>query len=1292
MKDGSVATKEKHHSRTRCTNNGNKVDSQRTFFESDDVFHLIAENSTDMIIHFHLSPTHQLSYVSPSSERITGYTPEEYYDSPEIIINSIHPEDKNLFEDFIYLINPDENGPLTLRLIHKDGKTIWTEQKRTVTRNENGEPLNVFLYCREITERKLAAEALRESQKFVSSLLENAPHAVVVINPDTSIRYVNPAWEELNGWTLSEIVGTKAPYPWWPDDQKDALLEGFREAMKQAKGQGELPAKKKNGDIYWIDINWTSVKHDGELQYLLINSIDITERRKLEQLQNDENRVLTLLGQGAELQELLDAIVLLGEASDPSIKGSIFTYDSLTGRLIFRSAPSLPKDFKKLIKDGLPVHLNEGTSGTAAYLKQRVIVPDINSSPIYPFKKDENVVIKNGLFACWSQPIISSSGELLGVITNYGNKIGEPSEDNLSVLDWSVRIAVIAIEHKKAEEALANEATRRRILVEQSSDGIVVLDQNGKVYEVNRRFAEMLGYTLEEALQLYVWDWDTQCTKKQLLEKVRSVGEEGEHLETYWQRKDGSVVDVEISTNGVNFAGQKFVFCVCRDTTERKRAEEALKESEEKYRSVVENTNSGIIVIQDNQIVFHNSWIYQTLGYKEEEYSKLNFTEMIHPEDVALTMERIQERSSGAPGNDTIEIRVITKSGDIKWIEASSVLINWNNKPAIQAFILDITERRQAEEALRESEEKFSKAFHASPGSISISRLSDGKFIEVNESFLRDKGFSREEVIGHNMIELGIAEVSDEHDALYNTLRESGEIQNRLYNYRTKSGELRTAYMSAEPINLGNEPCILAQSFDVTEQKRATDKLRLLSSITQQVSDATIVTDLDFKITYINQAAQDLLGYFMDEVCGEGSDIFNTHSLTETQRQKILKVLDSGKVWSGTVTKTKKDGTNIICESKLSPLLDENGNTVSYIDILHDVTRQKETESKLNIQKQLNERILATMPDGVIVTDDLDRILLVNKAFRKMFQLNQRSNQNKSLREIIHKDQLHKIYNAVKQGERDSATIEFRQKFEETEKVITCNIINMNDGQTLLTFTDISREREEEEKLYLTDRLASIGEMAAGLAHELNNPLTGVLALSQLLIDSDICEEYKEDLRCVFDEARRAADIVKNVLLFARNNNYENGQASVNEVINSVLRLREYEEKISNITVCRELDENLPEVAIDKFQLQQVFLNLILNAEAAIRDTKEPGTLTVKTERINNHIDIHFIDTGCGIKKNVLPRIFDPFFTTKDIGKGTGLGLSICYGIIVKNAGRISVKSRVNEGSTFTVTMPIAEV
>jgi two-component system NtrC family sensor kinase len=250
----------------------------------------------------------------------------------------------------------------------------------------------------------------------------------------------------------------------------------------------------------------------------------------------------------------------------------------------------------------------------------------------------------------------------------------------------------------------------------------------------------------------------------------------------------------------------------------------------------------------------------------------------------------------------------------------------------------------------------------------------------------------------------------------------------------------------------------------------------------------------------------------------------------------------------------------------------------------------------------------------------------------------------------------------------------------------------MDEARTLLTFTDVSQEREEKEKLYLTDRLASIGEMAVGLAHELNNPLTGIISLSQMLADSDIPAEPKEDLQCINSEAKRAATIVKNVLLFTRNNNYENGQSSVNEVVKDVLRLRQYEEKTNNISVVTNLQADLPDVLIDRFQLQQVVLNIILNAEAAVKEVDRPGLLTVTTEKVNHHVNIMFSDNGCGIKKNVLPRIFDPFFTTKEIGKGTGLGLSICYGIVSQHGGKISVKTQVNKGTTFTIRMPASQI
>jgi PAS domain S-box-containing protein len=177
-------------------------------------------------------------------------------------------------------------------------------------------------------------------------------------------------------------------------------------------------------------------------------------------------------------------------------------------------------------------------------------------------------------------------------------------------------------ERKRMERAMANEVTRRRILIEQSRDGIVVLDENGKVYEANRRFAEMLGYNPEEVTNLHVWDWDTQWSHEQLLEMIRTVTDEGDHFETYHQRKDGTIFEVEISTNGATFMGQKLVFCVCRDITERKQMEKALKESEAKFSLAFHSSPQMITItnLKTDKFVDVNESFLRTTGYSREDF------------------------------------------------------------------------------------------------------------------------------------------------------------------------------------------------------------------------------------------------------------------------------------------------------------------------------------------------------------------------------------------------------------------------------------------------------------------------------------------------------------------------------------------------------------------------------------------------------------------------------------------------------------------------------------------------
>jgi nitrogen-specific signal transduction histidine kinase len=232
-------------------------------------------------------------------------------------------------------------------------------------------------------------------------------------------------------------------------------------------------------------------------------------------------------------------------------------------------------------------------------------------------------------------------------------------------------------------------------------------------------------------------------------------------------------------------------------------------------------------------------------------------------------------------------------------------------------------------------------------------------------------------------------------------------------------------------------------------------------------------------------------------------------------------------------------------------------------------------------------------------------------------------------------------------------------------------------------------KRELEQKAQILSRLVSVGEMATGIAHEINNPLTSVIGFSELLMDRDLPEDIRADVKTIYEGAQRVASVVKRLLLFTRQHEPDRTYVNVNDIIAMTLNLRIYEMDTNNIKVITQLDPDLPGTMADGGQLQQVFLNIILNAETEMKATHGKGNLFVKTEKIDNTLRISFKDDGPGIAKENLERIFEPFFTTREVGKGTGLGLSICRRIIIEHGGRIYVQSKPGKGATFIVELPI---
>ena len=257
---------------------------------------------------------------------------------------------------------------------------------------------------------------------------------------------------------------------------------------------------------------------------------------------------------------------------------------------------------------------------------------------------------------------------------------------------------------------------------------------------------------------------------------------------------------------------------------------------------------------------------------------------------------------------------------------------------------------------------------------------------------------------------------------------------------------------------------------------------------------------------------------------------------------------------------------------------------------------------------------------------------------------------------------------------------------DENNKVVKCAYVIRDTTREVK-----ARENEKalQQELNLTSRLASIGEVAAGIAHEINNPLTGVIGFAQMLAAMEMPEQMREAVDVINDGARRTAGIVQKLLTFARRNKTTKEYVDINAVLNSTLDIRAYEMKTNSIEVVSRFDPDLPKTMANTGQLQQVFLNIVINAEQAMAMAHVTGKLSIKTEIVNSKIRVSIADNGVGITKENLNKLFDPFFTTKGDNGGTGLGLSISYGIIKEHKGKIKVKSIAGKGATFIIELPI---
>ncbi|MGO8878958.1 MAG: PAS domain S-box protein [Desulfomonilaceae bacterium] len=726
-----------------------------------------------------------------------------------------------------------------------------------------------------------------------------------------------------------------------------------------------------------------------------------------------------------------------------------------------------------------------------------------------------------------------------------------------------------------SEKALKESEERFRQFYEDAPLGYQSLDENGYFLDVNPAWLDTLGYSREEVLGKWFGDFlapGYQEHFKVNFPRFKAAGEiHGVEFEMV--KKDGSRITVAFDGKIGHDQVENFkqTHCILHNITERKQAEEALRESEQRYRGLVEHLPQRIFIKDRNSVYLSCNGNYASdLGITPEEIvGKDDFA--FHPPELAQAY-RSDDQACMDTGMASVTEKLYQLAGEDRW--AHTIKVPYHDRQGLVIGVLgifeDITERKRVEEQLQRSEEKYLNLFQDAPLMYVITRNEQGvPFIsDCNKLFLRSVGFAREEVIGKPLADF----YSPESRARLlegggYTRALAGEFIMGERQLVTHDGELIQTFLYTKPEtdHSGHVTGTRAMFVDITAARKSEETQRRLSTAIEQSIEAVMITDRNGKIQYINPAFEHISGYRKEEVIGRDTRFLKNEELDSSYYKEPLAAIRSGKPWKGRLVSQRKDGQIFYEDVAISPVRDSSGEIVSFVDVAHDVTENVELQIQL-IQAQ---------------------------------------------------------------------------------------------------------------------KMEAVGTLAGGIAHDFNNLLQVVLGYSELILQHKKAEDPDyADLQKICQAGKRGADLVKSLLTFSRKVETKYVPVDLNQEITSIRSLLSRTIP-KTIRIDLHLSGALESIHGDSSQIGQVLMNLGVNARDAMPDG---GILTIETENIqldeeycSAHLDakpgsyvlLTVSDTGKGMDKKTLSHIFEPFFTTKETGKGTGLGLATVYGIVKQHDGHI---------------------
>lgn len=481
------------------------------------------------------------------------------------------------------------------------------------------------------------------------------------------------------------------------------------------------------------------------------------------------------------------------------------------------------------------------------------------------------------------------------------------------------------------------------------------------------------------------------------------------------------------------------------------------------------------------------------------------------------------------------------------------------------------------------------------------------------------------------------------------------------------------------------------RSGPASPRRSVLDPLELAAEILAARGDAVVVTARDRRVLAANPAAAELFLRPLVDLPGIPMDDL----IAPAERQRVAEWEHralGGEAQRYETTIVRGDGAEREVAVVIAPLM-RDGQLGGTVATLRDITEQKHALDVLTRSESRYRHLFESASDAIVTLDANGRFTTANRASEIISGYRHDELVGQWFAPLLPEDDLRSTLAHFQQalaGETGLFETRFVRKDGEIRTIQVTYSTPQKDEEVLCIIRDVTDQKVLQEQLLQSEKMSAIGQLVSGVAHEVNNPLASVSAYAQLLLaEQPLTADQRSAVETMYAEARRASRIVHNLLTFARQHKAEKGPTSINQVLDDTLELRGYELRVRGIDLRRDYDEQIPETMADAHQLQQVFLNLITNAEQAMEASQRKMRLTVRTRRAAEGIRIEVEDTGPGIPPNLLERIFNPFFTTKPTGSGTGLGLSISLGIVREHGGRIWGENARRGGARFVIELPV---